>query len=254
MQKSNHSTSAAVFFINFFINLHWLGGLGVSRWGGGWWEERDHDDFCWRRQRGSGTLTSPGCLVLSGLDKSKTTPEYQMSLNFLANTLEPTAISGLQEQVHILLDQWSPQTFLNRGDIGKLAKVVHGNQSDSHRNWSDTWSSMLLLVLFAQTPYCLPSLEHTHAHTHILAHSLIYTHTHALTYIQTHTLSLCAVFCLFVVVFNYIFKFLFLRTGQTKCVCVRVGYACLYAGWMRLDRGVRVRFHSRSRSHAVIGQ
>ena len=168
-----------------------MGGEQVRGWVG-----RDRDDFCGRRQRGTGTLTSPGCLVLSGLDKSKTTPEYQMSLNFLASTLEPTAISGLQEQAHILLDQWSPQTFFNRGDIGKLAKVVHGNQSDSHRNWSDTWSSMLLLMLFEQTPYCLPSLEHTHAHIHILVHSLIYTHTHSHIHTHTPSLSLLCFVCL----------------------------------------------------------
>ena len=118
-QRKN-TTSAAVCCCCFLLTYT---GRGNGRWagegmGGGWGEtvmtSAEEDNV------GLG-LTSPGCLVLSGLDKSKTTPEYQMSLNFLASTLEPTAISGLKEQTHILLDQWSRQTFLNRGDIRKLA-------------------------------------------------------------------------------------------------------------------------------------
>ena len=34
--------------------------------------------------------------------------------------------------------------FSNRCDIYEVAKVVQGNQSDNHYNWSDTWSSILL--------------------------------------------------------------------------------------------------------------
>ena len=38
--------------------------------------------------------------------------------------------------------------FSNRCDIYNVAKVVHGNRSDNHRNRSDTRPSSLLLELY----------------------------------------------------------------------------------------------------------
>ena len=51
-------------------------------------------------------------------------------------------------------------------DICKVAKVVHGNQTNNHCHRSDTWLSTLLPELYQQPPCSLPFLEHRHAHTH----------------------------------------------------------------------------------------
>ena len=46
----------------------------------------------------------------------------------------------------------------------------------SHRHWSETQPSVLLLELYLQTPSSLPSPAHTHTHT--LMHTHAHTHTH----------------------------------------------------------------------------
>ena len=38
--------------------------------------------------------------------------------------------------------------FSNQFDIFKVAKVVYGNLSHNHCNWSDTWPSILLPELY----------------------------------------------------------------------------------------------------------
>ena len=38
--------------------------------------------------------------------------------------------------------------FSNRRDIYNVAKAVHGNRSDSHCNWSETRTSVLLVELY----------------------------------------------------------------------------------------------------------
>ena len=57
----------------------------------------------------------------------------------------------------------------------KVAKVVYGNQSDYHRNWSDTVVHTTTRAPLANTEF--PSLSHTHTHTH---------HTYAI-HIHMHT-------------------------------------------------------------------
>ena len=70
--------------------------------------------------------------------------------------------------------------FSNRCDIFKVAKAVHGKQSDSHPNWSDAKLSILVLELYKQPPCSFPLLEcaRAHTHTHTRARTGA-THTHA---------------------------------------------------------------------------
>ena len=55
--------------------------------------------------------------------------------------------------------------FSNWCDICKVAKVVHGNRSD-------TWPSILLLEVYQQTTSFLPCLKNIEAHKHALSLSL----------------------------------------------------------------------------------
>ena len=43
---------------------------------------------------------------------------------------------------------YSARHFSNQCNIYKVAKVIHGNQSDDHSNWSHTRPSMLLTELY----------------------------------------------------------------------------------------------------------
>ena len=47
----------------------------------------------------------------------------------------------------------------------QVAKVVHGNPSDNHCNWSDAWPFTLWLQLYYQPSCSLPCLVHAHTHT-----------------------------------------------------------------------------------------
>ena len=111
--------------------------------------------------------------------------------------------------------------FSNQCGNYEVTKVVHRNQSDVHRNWSDTWPCIRANTLLPS------SLEHTHTHkhththththtrTHTCSHTCTLNHTHSLTnthmhaHIRTHahTCSLCALFIysMFLIIFLYNF-------------------------------------------------
>ena len=60
--------------------------------------------------------------------------------SFLAVSLhEQPLLTGIV----IALDIFQPVSHLD-----KVAKVVHGNRSDNHYNWSNIWRSMLLPKLY----------------------------------------------------------------------------------------------------------
>ena len=77
----------------------------------------------------------------------------------------------------------------------KMLKVVHGNQSDNHCNWSDKPSIPLLYIYYTVLQrFSLPCLACIHMHTRDITNI-------------TRTLLLCCTFKLLL---------LFVRTGQTK--------------------------------------
>ena len=77
--------------------------------------------------------------------------------------------------------------FSNQCDRCKMLKVVHGNQSDNHCNWSDTQPSLPLLCIYytalqqyQKTPKVLPSLPNMHTHN---THSLVVLHFKTVTFV-----------------------------------------------------------------------